>query len=73
MSLRDVVFNYPTIDNHAHPLLKEEFRQSFPFEGVTSEAQSDTSKDGFIPCQDIVQPDNLRNYTDLILLRIGRR
>ena len=45
MSLRDVVFNYPTIDNHAHPLLKQEFRQGLPFEGVISEAQSDAIKD----------------------------
>jgi hypothetical protein len=45
MSLRDVVFNYPAIDNHAHPLLKEEHRQSLPFEGVISEAQSDAIKD----------------------------
>jgi hypothetical protein len=37
MSLKDVVFNSPAIDNHAHPLLKEERRQSLPFEGVISE------------------------------------
>ena len=45
MSLRDVVSDYPAIDNHAHPLLKEERRQSLPFEGVISEAQSDAIKD----------------------------
>ena len=45
MSLRDVVFGYPAIDNHAHPLLKEEHRQGLPFEGVISEAQSDAVKD----------------------------
>ena len=28
MSSRDVVFNYPAIDNHAHPLLKEECRRN---------------------------------------------
>ncbi|KAF9652156.1 amidohydrolase 2 [Thelephora ganbajun] len=39
MSLRDIVFNYPAIDNHAHPLLKEEYRRSLPFEGVISEAR----------------------------------
>lgn len=39
MSLRDVVFNYPAIDNHAHPLLKEECRRALHFEGVISEAQ----------------------------------
>ena len=45
MSLRDVVFNYPAIDNHAHPLLKEECRRNLPFEGVISEAQPDAVKD----------------------------
>ena len=45
MSLKDVVFNYPAIDNHAHPLLKEERRQSLPFEQVISEAQSNAVKD----------------------------
>jgi len=45
MSLRDVVFGYPAIDNHAHPLLKEEHRQDLPFEGVISEAQSNAAKD----------------------------
>lgn len=39
MSLRDTVFDYPAIDNHAHPLLKEEHRGSLPFEGVISEAR----------------------------------
>lgn len=45
MSLRDVVFNHPAIDNHAHPLLKEERRRSLPFEGVISEAGSDAMRD----------------------------
>jgi hypothetical protein len=45
MSLKDVVFNYPAIDNHAHPLLKEERRWSLPFEGVTSEARPNAIKD----------------------------
>lgn len=45
MTLRDVVFDYPAIDNHAHPLLKEECRQSFAFEGVISEARPDAMKD----------------------------
>ena len=45
MSLRDVVFSCPTIDNHAHLLLKEELHRSLPFGGVNSEAQSDTVKD----------------------------
>ena len=45
MSLKDVVYNYPAIDNHAHPLLKEEFRQSLPFEMVISEAQPNAIKD----------------------------
>jgi hypothetical protein len=41
-SLRYIVFNYPAIDNHAHPLLKEEYRQSLAFEGSISEARPDT-------------------------------
>jgi len=45
LDLRDVVFGYPAIGNHAHPLLKEEHHQGLPFEGVISEAQSDTVKD----------------------------
>ena len=45
MSLRDVAFSYPVIDNHAHPLLKEECRRNLPFEGVISEAQPDAIKD----------------------------
>lgn len=45
MSLKDVVFTYPTIDNHAHPLLKEGCRQSLPFENAISEAQPNAVKD----------------------------
>ena len=45
MSLRDVVSNYPAIDNHAHPLLKEERRRNLPFKGVISEAQTDAVGD----------------------------
>ena len=45
MSLKDVVFNYPAIDNHAHPLLKEEHRHSLPFEEVVSEAQPNAVRD----------------------------
>lgn len=45
MSLKDVVFDYPAIDNHAHPLLKEECRRNLPFEGVMSEAGPDAIRD----------------------------
>ena len=41
MSLRDVVFSCPAIDNHTHPLLKEECCRNLPFEGVISGAQPD--------------------------------
>lgn len=44
-SLRDIVFNYPAIDNHAHPLLKEEHRKSLPFEGAISEARLNAIED----------------------------
>ncbi|KAI0072172.1 hypothetical protein K474DRAFT_441712 [Panus rudis PR-1116 ss-1] len=36
--LAQVAFSYPAIDNHAHPLLREENRNAFPFEGLISEA-----------------------------------
>ena len=36
--LADVAFNYPAIDNHAHPLLKEDYRNKFPLEHLVSEA-----------------------------------
>lgn len=44
-SLRDIVFNYPAIDNHAHPLLKEEYRQTLAFEGLISEARPNAIED----------------------------
>ena len=45
MSLREVVFDYPAIDNHAHPLLKEEDRRSVPFEAAISEVQPNAIED----------------------------
>lgn len=36
--LYKIVSVYPAIDNHAHPLLKPEFKDSVPFEGLVSEA-----------------------------------
>ena len=45
MSLRDIVFNYPAIDNHAHPLLKEEHRRTLAFEGAISEAGPNAIQD----------------------------
>jgi hypothetical protein len=45
MSLREIVFNHPAIDNHAHPLLREEHRHSLAFEGCISEARSDAIED----------------------------
>ena len=46
MNLKDIVFNYPAIDNHAHPLLKEEYRKSLAFEGIVLEARPNAFKDG---------------------------
>ncbi|KAJ7224341.1 amidohydrolase 2 [Mycena pura] len=37
--LQEACQYYPAIDNHAHPLLKEEHRDRFDFEGLISEAQ----------------------------------
>ena len=45
MGLKEVVFDYPAIDNHAHPLLKEGCRQSLAFEGVISEAPPNAIED----------------------------
>ncbi|KAG7087501.1 hypothetical protein E1B28_013462 [Marasmius oreades] len=36
--LAQAAFNFPVIDNHAHPLLKSEYRDKFPFESLISEA-----------------------------------
>ncbi|CAL1697878.1 unnamed protein product [Somion occarium] len=36
--LARVALTYPAIDNHAHPLLREQYRNSFVFEGLISEA-----------------------------------
>ncbi|KAF8130325.1 amidohydrolase 2 [Boletus edulis] len=39
--LAHTAFVYPAIDNHAHPLLTDENRNTFPLEGITSEASGD--------------------------------
>ena len=39
--LSEAAFSYLAIDSHAHPLLREEHRDRFPFEGLVSEAQGD--------------------------------
>jgi len=39
--LAKAVFAYPAIDNHAHPLLKENNRNLLALEGVVSEASGD--------------------------------
>ncbi|KIK97846.1 hypothetical protein PAXRUDRAFT_824516 [Paxillus rubicundulus Ve08.2h10] len=36
--LANAAFSYPAIDNHAHPFLTEKNRDTFPFEGLISEA-----------------------------------
>lgn len=36
--LARVALTYPAIDNHAHPLLAEIYRDVYPFEGLISEA-----------------------------------
>lgn len=37
--LSKTALQFPAIDNHAHPLLREEHRDAFAFEGLVSEAQ----------------------------------
>ncbi|KAF4611557.1 hypothetical protein D9613_003781 [Agrocybe pediades] len=39
LALYETVFSQPAIDNHAHPLLREDTRFSIPFEGLISEAE----------------------------------
>jgi hypothetical protein len=39
--LHETAFTYPAIDNHAHPLLRAQKRETIPFEGVISEAEGD--------------------------------
>ncbi|KAI0632804.1 amidohydrolase-domain-containing protein [Trametes polyzona] len=41
LELSHVVYTYPAIDNHAHAFLREEFKDSVPFEGLISEASSE--------------------------------
>ncbi|KAI1790899.1 amidohydrolase-domain-containing protein [Ganoderma leucocontextum] len=36
-----VVFSYPSIDNHAHAILREENKNAFPFEGLVTEARTE--------------------------------
>jgi len=40
-NLHKAVYSQPAIDNHAHPLLREETRDRLAFEGVISEAQDE--------------------------------
>ncbi|KAJ7760482.1 amidohydrolase-domain-containing protein [Mycena metata] len=39
LKVYDACHFYPSIDNHAHPILAEQHREAFAFEGVISEAQ----------------------------------
>ena len=36
-----VVFSYPSIDNHAHAILREEHKNIYPFEGLITEARTE--------------------------------
>ncbi|EIW56717.1 uncharacterized protein TRAVEDRAFT_127334 [Trametes versicolor FP-101664 SS1] len=42
--LSRVVFSYPAIDNHAHAFLREEYKDSTPFEGLITEANLNTDQ-----------------------------
>ena len=44
-ALAKAAFNYPAIDNHAHPLLAESHRNHVIFDGLLSEAQGDALKE----------------------------
>ncbi|KAI6022100.1 amidohydrolase 2 [Pisolithus marmoratus] len=43
--LARAAFAFPAIDNHAHPILTEQHRDAFPFEGVYSEAVGEALTD----------------------------
>jgi hypothetical protein len=45
--LRHVANYYPIIDNHAHNLIVPEYRDTIPFESITSEAQGRALQDTF--------------------------
>jgi len=40
-ALRKTALTFPAIDNHAHPILREDNRNTFPYEGVISEANGE--------------------------------
>lgn len=46
--LKDIAYNYPAIDNHAHPICTAEHRSAFPLEGIISEAQGSALTDDSI-------------------------
>jgi hypothetical protein len=47
MSLKEIAYTYPSIDNHTHPLLKDEHRSVYPLEAVVTEASGDALADTF--------------------------
>jgi hypothetical protein len=44
-ALRKAALTFPAIDNHAHPLLREQNRNDLPYEGIISEASGKALKD----------------------------
>jgi len=50
--LYQTAYDFPAIDNHAHPLLKADYRDHFPFENLFSEAEGDALLDSehTLPC-----------------------
>ena len=40
-ALRKTALTFPAIDNHAHPILRKDNRNAFPYEGVISEANGE--------------------------------
>lgn len=43
--LANIVFGYPAIDNHCHPILSEAHKNDFSLEGIFTEAQGDAIED----------------------------
>ena len=61
----DILFDYPSIDNHAHPLLTEENRDRLAFEGLTSEAEGPALQDSVYTLAHTTARGNLTQLYDL--------
>ena len=61
----DIIRDYPAIDNHAHPILTEENRDTLAFEGLTSEAKGAALHDAVYTLAHTTARGNLTQLYDL--------